>query len=76
MGDGHHRCCLALLASEFPNRIAIDSSQGVIDRHTRIPIEPMTPVEPDIKSRHDDAYNPEGYRRTILEPDGLEIPAF
>jgi hypothetical protein len=29
----------------------------------------MTPVEPDIKSRHDDAYNPEGYRRTILEPD-------
>ena len=54
---------------ESPHIIAIDSSERIIHRHTCIAIKAMTPVEPDVECRHDDSNKPQGYRRTVLEPD-------
>ena len=69
MGYRHLRRNLIFLASEFPDGITVDSRQRVIDRHTRIAIEPVAPIEIDVERRHDDADHPKSDRSTILEPD-------
>ena len=54
---------------ELPDIEAIKGSQRVVKSHSCIAIEPMTPIQIDIQSGHDDAYKPKGDRHTILEPD-------
>ena len=60
---------LSVLLSEFPYSPSIDGSQRVVDSHACVAIESMAPIEVDVKGGHDDAHDPKGYMRTILEPD-------
>ena len=65
-----HLCRLLIpFAAKPPHRIAINGCQRIIDCHTSITIEPVTPIQVDVEGWHDDANEPKGYRRTILEPD-------
>ena len=55
--------------AKLPSYIAIDSCQGIIDRHTRIAIEAVVVVEIHIEHRHDDAYYPKADMCLVLQPD-------